>query len=133
MGYNTQFTGSIGIEPPLTWADIKDSPFLPANARRHGTQGRDLMFMIDTTDRETPEGVLSVRCAVALVSTWEDEARGYSMVEHLQEVVDAYPTRVYYGRIDAVGEVAPDVWRLKVVNRKAVKFEPTLIWPRESE
>lgn len=133
MGYNTRFTGEITINPPLAWADIKDSPFMPANARRRGDQGRDLMFRIETDERETPEGVLSVRCAVALVSTWEDDARGYSIVAHLQEVVDAYPTRGYHGRIDAEGEEAPDSWRLKVVDRKATRFEPIVTWPPESD
>lgn len=134
MGYNTRFTGEITIDPPLLWVDVKDSPFLRANARRSGSSnGRDLMFDIETTERDTDEGVLTVRRARALVSTWEDDARGYEIVKHLQEVVDTFPTRTYGGRIDAEGEESADIWRLKVVNGRAVRFEPEIVWPKESE
>lgn len=133
MSYTTRFTGEIRIEPPLAWSDIKDSPFLPANARRRGSEGRDLMFRIESDERETGEGVLTVRRAVALVSTWDDEARGYDIVAHLQEVVDAHPTRTYHGRIDAEGTESADIWRLKVVARRATRFEPEIAWPEASE
>lgn len=133
MGYTTKFVGEIYIEPPLAWADIKDSPFLPENAKRRGELGRDLKFRIETSERDTDEGTLTVRRAVSLVSTWEDDARGYSIVSHLQEVVDAFPTRGYHGRFDAEGEESADIWRLKVVDRKAVKFEPVIVWPEASE
>lgn len=131
MSYTTSFDGSIDITPPIPWGKIKDSPFLPVNAK--GREGRDLMFTLTQYERHTDEGVLLVTQADSLVSTWSDEARGYSIVKHLQEVVDLFPDHEFTGRIDAQGEDAGDMWRLKVVERQATKFEPKIVWPRDSE
>ena len=133
MGYNTRFTGEIMIDPQLTWAQIKDSPFLPENARTRGGKGRDLMFNVVTAERDTDDGILTVHVAVGLVSTWEDEARGYDIEAHLQEVVDTFRGHRFLGRIDAEGEQPADIWRLKVVNGRAVRVDPVITWPTESE
>lgn len=131
MGYITSFDGELTIEPPIPWGEIKDSPFLPSNARERG--GRDVMFRIEQHDRETPEGTLTVRRAVALVSTWEEEAHGYDIVQHVQEAVDAYPGHEFLGRMDCEGERNGDMWRLKVVNRVATRIDAVITWPEGSE
>jgi len=128
MGYTTTFDGEITISPAIPWGDIKDSPFLPENATAD-RNGRDLKFRIVEEPVDTPDGRLYRRSAVALVTTWEDEARGYSIVEHLQEAVDAFPGHTFGGRMDCRGAVSPDMWRLEVHNRKAVKVVPTITWP----
>lgn len=133
MSYHTRFTGEIIIDPQLTWAQIKDSPFLPENARVGGGRGRDLMFNVVTAERDTDDGTLTVRVAVGLVSTWEGEARGYDIEAHLQEAVDAFPGHQFLGRIDAEGERSADIWRLKVVDGRATRFDPAIVWPEESE
>jgi hypothetical protein len=127
MGYTTNFQGEITITPPISWGDIKDSPFLPDRAKNR--TNRDLMFRIIETPTETAEGTLIRREAVAMVSTWTDEARGTDIVKHLQEVVDAYPDHAFTGRLDCEGEDAGDLWRLEVHNRTAVKVQPRIIWP----
>lgn len=131
MGYVTQFNGEISIHPPIPWAQIKDSPFLPEAARNN--RGKDIMFRVEQFERETPDGTLTVRTAVALVSTWEDEARGYSIVEHVQEAVNAYPGHKFTGRLDCAGEETGDLWRLEVHGRQAVKVTPRIVWPDGSE
>lgn len=108
-----------------------DSRFLRDNAR--GNPGKDIMFIVAENQRETPDGVLFGREAVALISTWESEATGYDIVEHVQEVVDAYPEHEFTGRLDCFGEEAGDLWRLEVHDRQAVKVEPRIVWPDGSE
>ncbi|MFG1846873.1 DUF6205 family protein [Micromonospora carbonacea] len=131
MGYITRFTGEIAITPPIHWGDIKDSPFLPDNARNR--DGRDVMFRIAEAERDTLEGTLIARSAVALAPTWEDEMRGYDIVEHVQQVVDAHPGHEFTGRLDCEGEEAGDLWRLEVHDRRAVKVTPRIVWPDGSE
>lgn len=80
-----------------------------------------------------PKAIVIVRLAVALESTWEDEVRGYHFVEHVQEAVSAHPGHAFTGRIDAEGEDNDDMWRLKVIDGKAIKFVPQIVWPEESE
>ena len=132
MGYVTHFTGEIAITPPIPWGDIKTSPFMPENARGN-RNGKDVMFRIEQVERDTPEGTLIARSAVALVSTWEDDARGYNIVDHVQEAVDAHPGHEFTGRLDCEGEEAGDLWRLEVHGRRAVKVTPRIVWPDGSE
>lgn len=131
MGYVTTFNGEIEIHPPIPWANIKDSPFLPDRARTN--RGKDIMFRVEQIERETPDGTLTVRTAVALVPTWEDEARGYDIVDHVQQVVDAYPGHEFTSRLDCAGEETGDLWRLEVHDRQAVKVTPRIVWPDGSE
>lgn len=137
MSYDTNITGEIEIDPPLEWKHVRESVFLPSNARTGSRQsGRDVMLRIEQETRETDEGTLTVNRAVAVLATYAGYS-GYEgkLVEHLQELVDAFPEHDFRGRIDGFGEdrEAPDLWRVKVVNRKVIKFEPTILWERESE
>lgn len=133
MGYTTTFRGEIAITPPITWAAAARSPFLPERARSQ-SDPRDLRFRIDRDEREDPDGnVLIVRKAVALVSTWEAYARGYNIVEHLQEALNAFPDHEFTGRLDCEGEDTGDLWRLEVHDRRAVKVTPRIVWPDGSE
>lgn len=137
MSYETNITGEITIHPPLEWKHVRESVFLPSNTRTGSRQsGRDVMLRIEQETRETDEGTLTVNRAVAVLATYAGYS-GYEgkMVEHLQELVDAFPEHDFRGRIDGFGEdrEAPDLWRVKVVNRKVIKFEPTILWERESE
>jgi len=134
VGYRVTFDGEIAIVPPIPWGQIKDSPFLPDNAK-HGDYrtSRDLMFRIAEEPVDTPDGRLYRRSAVALVPTWEDDAREGRVVEHLQDALNSFPEHEFQGRLDVRGEVSPDVWRLEVreVNGKrvATKVVPLIVWP----
>ena len=130
MGYVTTFNGQIEITPPIPWGQIKESPFLPDNAR---TYGKDIKFLIEEAERETDDGILVTRSAVGLVSTWDDDARGYHIVEEVQEAVDAHPSHEFTGRLDCEGEEAGDLWRLEVRDRRAVKVTPRIVWPDGTE
>jgi len=130
MGYITYARGVIRIEPPVPWGQIKDSPFLPND--RGGDRGLDIHLVIETSERETDEGVLNVVVATGIEER-HDEPRNYYIVDQLQQLVDAFPDHSFVGRFDCEGEEAGDLWRLKVVNGKATRFEPTITWPADSE
>jgi hypothetical protein len=130
MGYITDFQGEITITPPIPWGQIKDSPWIPGTAR---DRDEDVMFRLSEMATESPDGLVVHMSAVAIASTWDEEARGYSIVEHLQRAVDAYPDHEFSGYISAEGEECADFWRLAVVDRRAVKIKPVITWPGESD
>lgn len=133
MGYITHARGVIRIVPPLTNREMQGSPFMPDVARQRGTD-RDVMFQVETQEVETEDGWLFKRTATGIVSSWEDESRNYNIVEHLQELVDRHGAgREFVGRFDMEGEESGDVWRLKVVDGRATRFDPTVVWPEGSE
>lgn len=131
MGYYTNFDGEIAITPPLLWSEIKDSPFVQPGP--YGTVDRDCMLRVVEETVETEEGTLIRKQAVAVLCTYEDQAKAYSIVEHLQELINLHGKgRSFSGYISAEGEEAGDLWRLTVKNGQAVKVEPRIVWPEEA-
>lgn len=129
MGYFTDFQGEIRIEPPIPHAQIADSPWEPDRAK---DANEDLTFRVEGhVVSDVEHGPRTELVAVAIHSTWEDEARGYHVVECLQRIVDAYPDHRFVGRIDCEGEEAGDIWRLAVVNGVATKIRPRVVWPED--
>lgn len=129
MGYYTQVSGEIMIEPPLKWAEFKDSPFY-SNDPPYDVQ-RDVVYRVREEEIETDEGPLTRREADAVVPYTDDRAKFYNIVEQLQELVDAYLTRTFTGFFHGEGEEAGDIWRLAVRNGKAVKVEAKIVWPED--
>jgi hypothetical protein len=131
MGYNTDARGQICIDPPIPWGEIKDSPFLPENARARATE-RDIMFCIDSEEVETAEGTLTRRTAVAMEQSWGDDSRNYNIVAHLQEALDLYgKDHTFTGRFDMEGADSGDIWRVCIRGGKAVRVDPIVTWPEE--
>ncbi|MBD3004797.1 hypothetical protein IEJ02_11920 [Streptomyces sp. 5-10] len=83
---------------------------------------------------DTKDGELIKRTASEIIPSWSDAYKAYHIEEHLQQIVDLYPGRTFTGYLEGVGEYTgyePDLWRLAVVNGKAVKFKPEILWPEE--
>lgn len=131
MGYVTHADGEIAIVPPLSFAEMEGSPFHPENAEN---AKRDIKFRVEAELIRTADGVLSKESAVAIVQTWEDEPRNYDIVDHLQELVTRHGEgHEFVGRFDMEGEDSGDIWRLKVVNGRATRFDPIVTWPDGAE
>lgn len=128
MGYYTTVTGEISIEPPLTWAEIKASPFAPSDTVRDDF---DVRLRIEETAVDTDEGQLIRRAASALVASWSDCFKAYYLVEHIQKAIDAFPGHTFTGRLECEGEENTDIWRVVVRDGRAVKVEPRIVWPDE--
>ncbi|WP_370665416.1 DUF6205 family protein [Streptomyces sp. IBSBF 2507] len=129
MGYYTSVTGEIRIEPPLTWAEIKDNPALPETAG--GRSEYDVHLRIDEETVDTDEGQLTRKTCAALVPAWDDSFKAYHLVEHVQEMIDAFPGHTFTGRLDCEGEEGGDLWRVVVRDGRAVKVTPSIVWPDE--
>jgi hypothetical protein len=65
MGYYTHVAGLIDINPPIPWAEFKDSPFYRPNG-----QDRNVYLGVVETTVDTSEGTLTRREAVAIEPTW---------------------------------------------------------------
>jgi hypothetical protein len=129
MSYNTRVTGEIAITPPIAWGAIKDSPFLFGDDR---WPGRDVGLRIVEETVDTDEGTLIRRHAVAVVPAREDGYKAYSIVEHLQELVNQFGAEhTFTGMLEGEGEDSGDLWRLTVRHRNAVKVVPQIVWPDE--
>jgi hypothetical protein len=129
MSYSNRHSGEIMIEPPLPWAKIRESPFLPD----HSAFEADVMFRV-VEDEETGS-----RSAVALVAAM-DCFSGFEVKAHLQLALDLYaPEYTFTGYIEVqyeaglVGEDEAPMTRYYVFGTKVVEVEPELRWPSEDE
>ena len=135
MSYSTSMTGRVEITPPLTWFEIKDSKhYSPAGETP--SFDTDLVFEIETEERQMPEGILTIERAVAVVPG-DYETTGRTAQAELVELIEVFGhAHTFSGRIDGEGErtgYGPDLWRLKAIDGMIEKFVPKIVWPAESE
>jgi hypothetical protein len=129
MGYYTSITGELAIEPPLTYAEFKDTPFTSFTDWSKG--GADIYAIaVSEEDKDTPDGVLTVKTA-HLVRPYPDEVKAYHAEDGLQRLVDAFPGHEFTGCFEGDGERADDQWRLYVRSGRVIKHVPTITWPDE--
>lgn len=122
MGYIYRLTGTIRIDPPLSWAEIKSTPFTEY-------QGFDIRLAVDSEEVETADGTLVRRTASRVIAE-RDEPRAYDLVKRLQAMVDAFPGHTWEGYIQGDGEDAGDQWRLWVnPEGRAAQARPVITWP----
>jgi hypothetical protein len=129
MGYTTHVVGEFAIEPPLTYAEFKDSKFAPDNIV--SSYNPSLALRVSEQVVEKEDGVFLRRTATALVMREIDEYRERGLVDEVQNAVDAFPGHTFTGRLDCEGEENTDMWRVVVRDGRAVKVEPRIVWPDE--
>jgi hypothetical protein len=135
MGTNTRVSGEIRINPPLNWIEIQKFPDRLISSHR-GKVDPEIKLKIDEQSVNTEEGELIRRTASEVIPSWNQQYRAYHIEEHLQQIVDLYPQHTFTGYLEGVVEDmgydgGPEMWRLTVVNGRATKFKPELVWPEE--
>lgn len=126
MGYYTTWSGKITIDPPIPWDLLEHSRY---RDDAHGDDSDAAIVVEETHDKAA--GTFT-RAGVAIHNRWEDHSKSYDIMEDVQAIVDAFGEgRTFSGHIAAAGEEAGDLWRLCVVNGKAVRVSPDILWPGE--
>ncbi len=132
MSYTTHVTGEFAIEPPLTWNEIKNSPFQqPSREGLWSADKIDLGLRVNETSVDTDDGPLLRRTAAWLVMPYIDEYRARDLVEQVQRCLDLFPGHTFTGRLDCEGEENTDLWRVIIRVGRAVKVQPRIVWPDE--
>jgi len=131
MGYTTHVTGEFAIEPPLTWNEIKASPFEPVVRGKYGAVDIDLDICVEETSVDTDEGTLVRRIGTALAMRQIDEYRARDLVKQVQRCIDLFPGHTFTGRLECEGEENTDLWRVIIRDGRAVRIEPRIVWPDE--
>lgn len=120
MGYNTRVTGEMRIDPPLTAAEIREWEAVP---------DRDVKLSIQEETIIVDEGELTKRTAAALVPAWGEPFKAYGIVDHVQAFLTMFGGERLFGYFECSGEDDEDLWRLHVIDGKATKIEPQIVWP----
>lgn len=128
MGYNTSVTGTFTITPPITWTEMKDTPYVSDDWR-----DGDLKLHITEETVDTDEGQLIRKTANTLTLRDIDEYRAYNLIEHVQAAVDAFPGHDWSGRLDCEGEEGGDLWRVEIRDGRATEVKPRIVWDDEPD
>lgn len=123
MGYYSSFSGSIAITPPLSWREIRDTPWI----REDSTA--DFRIEVQEEIVDTDDGQMTAKRGVAVVPWQEDPYKGYNAPTTLGEIVKAFPGHEFSGEIRVEGEDAGDIWRLVICDGKPVRENAEVVWP----
>ncbi|MER6605879.1 DUF6205 family protein [Streptomyces sp. NPDC000927] len=131
MSTDSYISGEISIDPPLNWVEIQKLPELLVSGPRKTEP--DVKLRINEVQVDTDEGELTKKTASAIVPAWVGSYRAYYVEEHLQQIVDLYPGHTFTGYLEGRGEDPGylELWRVAVVEGKAITFKPELVWPEE--
>ncbi|GII88233.1 hypothetical protein Ssi03_62230 [Sphaerisporangium siamense] len=128
MGYVSYLSGEITIDPPIPWSQLHGSRFVCTPARKE--YERLVWLRLVEEPVETDEGTLIRRSAVAIRVSTADELRADGLLREVQEIVAAHGEgHTFTGRILVRGSESPDIWRVRIVDGRAVEERPTLVWP----
>lgn len=126
MGYITNVTGEFTITPPITWTEMKDTPYASDD-----WQAGDLKLHIVENTVDTPQGELVERTASTLSLREIDEYRAYNLIADVQAAVDAFPGHEFTGHLHCEGEENDDIWRVAIRDGRAVEVKSRIVWNEE--
>jgi hypothetical protein len=128
MGYYTNYSDEITIDPPLSWDEILEIPEYYDEEDMWGE--KDVTLDVTEERVNTSEGLLIRRTGNSIVPWQEDSYKGYDMIEHVQYIVDKFgDSHRFKGYISAEGEEAGDIWRLYVIDGEAQAVKAIIVWP----
>lgn len=132
MSYTGSVNGHFQIEPPLKWAEIKDSRFY--------LEDKDMSFetavvlAVDRDDKETDDGVSIIFTSSAAVPWRESfDCRGLERDTKALAKDLAETGRTLRGVMTVSGDWATDVWRVVADGDGVRKEEARFTWPDGSE
>lgn len=126
-------TGEFRIEPPLTWAEFKDSPHRPERA---GAEP-DVLFEIETTEIDGPNGTMLLHRAASVRPYAPGQPFAYrgdlvkTMMQLLHEYGDSHRFVGHFEARESRDHTPSDPWRVLVRNGYAVRVEPAITWPED--
>jgi hypothetical protein len=124
-------TGQFRIDPPLTWAEFKDSPYRPENERSEP----DVLFEIETTEIDSPDGMMLLHRAVA-VRPYSDRPFAYhrGLIPTMQALVNEHATHTFTGHFqcqETSDYTVGDLYRIVVRSGVVVTVKPEITWPED--
>jgi hypothetical protein len=131
MGYTSHIAGEITIHPPIPWGELQSSVFIRTPERNEWDRLTWLRLVEDTV--ETDDGTLVRKQAIAIRPSEADELRVRNLDGEVQAIIDAHPGHTFDGVMVVTGEQSPDIWRVRIVDGRAVEERPRIVWPDGTE
>lgn len=133
MGYLSDVTGEITIEPPIPARRLSDSSFM---LNVPGNEKVDVAFYVSESTEETDEGTLTRRLVTKILSRWTEAYKAYNLQEHLAAAVVRVMAEgsICSGDLVRIGERPGDVERLTVhADGRVAAEKARLVWDDGTE
>lgn len=132
MSSDARITGRINIDPPITWGELHDQMWAIGQQTDHYP---DAVVKLDTTEENTPDGVVRRHGGVAIVPSGH-ETNGYDLLDDVTRIVREFRTgpdgvvRSLDGYLHVVWAGGEDTYRVYVTPRGEVtEGRPEMRWP----
>lgn len=130
MGYISHLHGRIEIDPPIPWAEVKDSPYTEEANR---SDFRGVHFELYTKSRTEGADEIITRTAVALVVD-DESGKFYELTKDLKAVAELIgPERDTRGWIIRMGEDNTDIERFGFRHGELIQQTAEIRWPDGSK
>jgi hypothetical protein len=132
MGYYSRIRGQINIDPPLTWAEVRETGFDPDNEDLPNGDYKCVVIDVDVRIEETDIGTLTTKIGTAIVPASEEQLKYYSLADQMKRLCShpVFKDRNLTGYIVRLGEDNGDVERYDGTGRVE---KAKLLWPDGSE
>ena len=134
MGHNSHFSGSVEIDPPLNWSEIRKAHELPhvtAETLPRGTRNSQIVLAVNQHEENTDQGTNTVKLCYR-INPFSDFYTGFLVQEAIQSVVDAFgDDHTFSGHIEERAE--DNAWhhRFAVKEGRVRKIKPVITWVEE--
>lgn len=126
MGYISHLHGRIEIDPPIPWAEVKNTPY---TEEANQSDFRGIHFELHTKTRAEGADEIITRTAVALVPDGES-GKFYELANDLKAVAKLIgPERDANGWIIRMGEDNTDIERFGIRHGELVQQTAEIRWP----
>lgn len=129
MSYTGSVNGYFTIDPPLKWAEIKESRFYLED-KPDSRDDPGVVLRVERSDQETDDGVSIVfTCSMAL--PWRDSFDCRDLEKDTKALADEMEKigRTVRGQMVVNGEWAGDIWRVIADEQGVRKEEARFQWP----
>ena len=128
MGYYTRFEGELEVDPPFTWAELRDSPFT-----EEGNSGRSSEFftiLVTESVEETEDGHTVTKRGLGVRVTYSDDCKAYDFENHFARFWNMHGEgHIFHGEFKAWGEDNEDVWKARIGPDGPERVEAELTFP----
>lgn len=131
MGTNSHFSGSIEMDPPLKWAEVREAhelPLIKAETMPNDARNVHVLLAVNQLHEETDQGtnIVKVCHRIEPISAF---CTAYRVQEAIQSVVDLFgDVHTFSGYIEERAE--DDSWHHRFIVRDYLvrKLKPVTAW-----
>jgi hypothetical protein len=126
--------GEITFDPPISWVEIRDLGVRFVKGSGDKEYDRLLWLEVEEEEAEVDDGTLLRKRGVRFRISEYDALNAGCLYEEVENILKTFTlgakgVRTFKGEILVLGERQGDIWRVRIVDNKAVEERVSITWP----